>query len=102
MSTGLTQLIRSLALMTLIKNLGHHNAVRGARLKAITRSTPTPAMEIYGKYGTRNDIKILNLTFEEWFAKDQPIVSFVLGTLAREILSQVAVKKTMTTPLVCN
>jgi hypothetical protein len=34
-------------------------------------------------------------TYEEWFAKDQQVPNFVLGSLAREILSLVAAKETV-------
>jgi hypothetical protein len=36
-----------------------------------------------------------NLVHEEWFAKDQQVLSFSLGSLTQEILSQVATKETM-------
>jgi hypothetical protein len=45
-----------------------------------------------------------NPAYEDWFAKDQQVLSFVLGSLAREILSQIAAKETaaVVTPRVFN
>jgi hypothetical protein len=70
-------------------------AVRGARLEGhLTGSAPAPAEEIDGKDSTGKEIKVPNPTFEDWFAKDQHVLSFILGSLAREVLSQVAAKET--------
>jgi hypothetical protein len=69
-------------------------AVRGARLEGhLTGSTPAPAVEIDSKDGAGKDIKIVNPLYEEWFATDQQILSFILGSLTREILSQVVAKE---------
>jgi hypothetical protein len=69
-------------------------AVRGARLEGhLTGYTPAPAVEIDNKDGDVKDIKIANPLYEEWFATDQQILNFILGSLTWEILSQVAAKE---------
>jgi histone deacetylase 1/2 len=74
-------------------------AVRGFRLEGhLTGAIPAPAAEVDGKDATGKDIKTPNPEYAEWYARDQQVLSFVLGSLAREILSQVAAKK-MTTAL---
>lgn len=70
-------------------------AVRGFRLEGhLTGATPTPEAEVDGKDTVGKDIKTPNPTYEEWYARDQQVLSFVLGSLAWEILSQVATKET--------
>jgi hypothetical protein len=69
--------------------------VRGFRLEGhLTGATPAPAMEIDDKDPAGKDAKVPNPAYEDWFAKDQQVLSFVLGSLAREILQQVAAKET--------
>jgi hypothetical protein len=51
-------------------------------------------MEIDDKDPAGKDAKVPNPAYEDWFAKDQQVLSFVLGSLAREILQQVAAKET--------
>lgn len=58
-------------------------AVRGAHLEGhLTGSTSAPAVEIDGKDSAGKDAKVSNPAYEEWFAKDQQVLSFVLGSLA--------------------
>jgi hypothetical protein len=93
--------------ITMAEKLSHTNhtmwraqvpaAVRGAHLEGHPiSSTPTPVVEIDGKDFDGTATKVPNLVYEEWFAKDQQVLSFVLGSLAREILSQFIAMETTT------
>jgi radical SAM superfamily enzyme with C-terminal helix-hairpin-helix motif len=69
--------------------------VRGARLIGhLTDATPAPAEETISKDSADKEIVISNPAYEEWYAKDQQALSFVLRSLGREVLSQVATHDT--------
>lgn len=55
--------------------------VRGSRLIGqLNGETRAPAVEINGKVGDKKT-KVPNPAYEEWYAKDQKVLSFVLGNL---------------------
>lgn len=61
--------------------------MRGARLEGhLTGATTAPVVEISDKDGkmTRNP------AFEEWDARDQQILSFLFGSITREVMTHVA------------
>jgi histone deacetylase 1/2 len=65
--------------------------MRGARLEGyLTGATEAPPAEIKNKEGK----DIPNPAFEEWEAKDQQILSFILSSLSRDIMTQVAKAET--------
>lgn len=67
------------------------SAMRGARLLGhLTGATKAPAEEIIDKEGK----KAPNPEFEEWEAKDQQILSFILASLGKDILAHVATAQT--------
>jgi hypothetical protein len=68
-------------------------AVMGARLVGhLTDDSPTPVKEITTKVDNK-DVTTSNPEFEEWYAKDQQVLSFVLINLGREALLQVSTKE---------
>jgi hypothetical protein len=70
-------------------------AVRGLRLEGhLTGASPAPDVETDGKDGAGKDAKVPNLAYEEWFARDQQVLSLILGSLARDVLAQVAAQDT--------
>jgi hypothetical protein len=72
-------------------------AVRALRLEGhLTGASPAPAVEEDGKDSTGKDVKVPNPLYEEWFARDQQVLSLVLGSLARDVLAQVAAQDTTT------
>jgi hypothetical protein len=69
--------------------------VQGARLEGhLTGATPMPDVEIDGKSSDGKDTKVSEPAYEEWFSRDQQVLGFILGSLAQEVLSQVAAKET--------
>ena len=70
-------------------------AVRGSRLVGyLTGANAAPPEQIDGKDASGNDTKVVNPAYDVWFATDQQVLSFVLGSLGREVLAQVAAKET--------
>jgi hypothetical protein len=68
-------------------------AVRGARLVShLTGDSPAPAKQITAKVDNK-DTLVPNPEHEEWLAKDQQVLSFVLGNLGREVLVHVSSKE---------
>lgn len=68
--------------------------VQGSRLAGhLTGAIPAPAEEIADKDAAGKEVMVPNLTFEEWYAKDQQVLSFVFGSLAQEVMSQVTAKE---------
>jgi hypothetical protein len=54
--------------------------VRGFRLEGhITGATPAPDAEVDGKDTAGKDIKTPNPAYEEWYARDQQVLSLFLG-----------------------
>jgi hypothetical protein len=53
------------------------------------------AAELVAKDGDK-EIKINNLDYEDWLAADQQVLSFLLASVSKDVLIQIAVKKTTT------
>jgi hypothetical protein len=72
--------------------------LRGARLERyVNGKAVAPSEEINKKKGDVNDgapVKVSNLAYEEWFATDQQVLGFLLTSLSRDILAQVATTRT--------
>lgn len=69
--------------------------VRGSLLVGhLIGETLVPAVKVDGKDDAGKVIKVVNPAYEEWYAKDQQVMSFILGSLGRDILAQVAAKET--------
>lgn len=67
------------------------SAMRSARLEGhLTGASKAPEAVITNKEGVRSP----NPEFEEWEAKDQQILSFLLSSNTRDIMTQVAQSKT--------
>jgi hypothetical protein len=56
----------------------------------LTGAAATPAQEIAGKDATGKDAPVANPEYQEWYYRNQQVLSFVLGYLGREVLAQVA------------
>jgi hypothetical protein len=66
----------------------------GARLEGyLTGKTPKPTGEINSKDGNKA-FKVANPAYEDWWAADQQVLSFLLASISKDVLIQVAVKKT--------
>lgn len=64
--------------------------MHGARFEGyLTGKAIKPAAEIDGKDGD----KISNPVYEDWLASDQQVLSFLLSSVSKEILAQIATKK---------
>ena len=71
-----------------------HLAIRGARLHAhITGDTKAPEEELVATVDGKQE-KRANPAFEEWEAKDQQVLSFLLSSLAKEVKIQVSTCET--------
>lgn len=70
--------------------------VRSALVGHLTGDTLAPATTINGKDASGKDALVSNPEYEEWYAKDQQILSFVLIQLGRDVLAQVAAQGTTT------
>lgn len=69
--------------------------VRGSRMEGhLTGAAAAAAEEIAGKDSTGKDALVPNPEFAEWYYRDQQVLSFVLGSLGREVLAQVAAQDT--------
>lgn len=69
-------------------------AIRGARLEGyITGKTKAPAAEVQEGSGDKKTA-VINPAYEDWLATDQQVLSFLLASLSKEILPQVAAKMT--------
>lgn len=68
--------------------------IRGARLEGyLTGANKQPAAEIDSKQGDKT-VKIINPAYEDWLASDQQVLSFLLASVSKELLVQVAAKPT--------
>ncbi|BAF18023.1 Os05g0527300 [Oryza sativa Japonica Group] len=68
-------------------------AVRGARLEGhLTGATKTPNALITTTAGDKGEkeVTVRNPEFDDWVATDQQVLGFLLSTLARDVLAQVA------------
>jgi hypothetical protein len=72
--------------------------LRGARLERyVNVKVVAPPEEIDEKKGDVNNsapVKVSNPAYEEWFATDQQVLGFLLTSLSRDILAQVAAART--------
>lgn len=105
MASSSTVIINPLVGIAITEKLGKSNhamwkaqilaAVRGSRLVGhLTGTSPAPAEEVNGKDSAGKDTLVPNPAFEEWYSRDQQVLSFVLGSLGREVLAQVAAQDT--------
>jgi hypothetical protein len=70
-------------------------AIRGARLEGfLTGKKEAPTAEIESKDNDGKTVKTSNPAYEAWLAQDQQVLSFLLSSLSKEILSSVAAKPT--------
>jgi hypothetical protein len=68
----------------------------GARLEGhVTADIKAPPQEIDGKEKDQ-PIKLPNPAYAEWYAADQQVLRFLLSSLSKDILLQVATKDTTT------
>lgn len=69
-------------------------AIRGARLEGyLDGSTPAPPKEVDAKEGDKI-VKIANPEYATWVAHDQQLLSYLLSTMTRDVMAQVASAKT--------
>jgi hypothetical protein len=68
--------------------------LHGARLDGhVTGATAVPPQEIDGRVNDK-PTKLPNLEYDEWYVMDQHIIGFLLASLSKEVLPQVATKTT--------
>jgi hypothetical protein len=68
--------------------------MRGARLEGyLNGKMPKPVAEFDTKDGDKI-AKVINLTYEDWRAADQHVLSFLLASVSNDILVQIATKQT--------
>ena len=71
-------------------------AIRGARLQGhITGAMIAPATGIDGKDAEGKPATIPNPEYDEWYASDQQVLGFLLTSVSKEVLGQVAAKQTV-------
>nr|CAB3451813.1 unnamed protein product [Digitaria exilis] len=69
--------------------------LRGAKLERyVNGKAVAPAEEIDAKAADGTIVKAPNPAYEDWFAVDQQVLGFILMSLSRDILAQVAFSKT--------
>jgi hypothetical protein len=69
--------------------------LRGARLERyVNGKAVAPAAEVEEKKADGKTIMASNPAYEEWFAADQQVLGFLLSSLSRDILAQVAISRT--------
>lgn len=67
--------------------------IRGARLEGyLTGKAVKPPVQIDGKDGDKI-IKVDNPLYEDWLAADQQVLSYLLASVSKEVLAQVAAKQ---------
>jgi hypothetical protein len=59
----------------------------------VTGVTKAPAQEVDGKVNDK-PVKLPNVAYDEWYASDQHVLRFLLSSLSKEVLPQVATKGT--------
>lgn len=68
--------------------------MRGARLEGyLTGKATAPAAELDGKDGDKG-VKVVNPAYDDWLASDQQVLSFLLASVSKEVLTQIATKTT--------
>ena len=71
--------------------------LRGARLERYVNSKAVaPSEEVNEKTADGKVVTVVNPAYEEWFATEQQVLGFLLGSLSRDILAQVAISRTAT------
>jgi hypothetical protein len=69
--------------------------LRGARLERyVNGKAVAPAAEVEEKKADGKTIMASNPAYEEWFAADQQVLGFLLSSLSKDILAQVAISRT--------
>jgi hypothetical protein len=69
--------------------------LRGARLEHyVNGKAVAPSEEVSEKTADGKVVTVVNSAYEEWFAADQQVLGFLLGSLSRDILAQVAISRT--------
>ena len=69
--------------------------LRGARLERyVNGKAVAPSEEIDEKQSDGKIAKASNPAYDEWFATDQQVLGFLLTSLSRDILAQVAIART--------
>lgn len=70
-------------------------AIRGARMEGhISGKTKAPDAEVDEKGPDGKTIKVPNPAYEEWFARDQQILGFILSSVLKEVFIQIAASQT--------
>jgi hypothetical protein len=68
--------------------------MRDARLEGyLNGKMPKSATELNAKDGDK-DIKVMNPTYEDWRVADQQVLSFLLASVSKDVLVQIATKQT--------
>jgi hypothetical protein len=71
-------------------------AIHGARLLGfLTGDSKAPPSKIMQKDTNGNEVEVLNLEYEDWKATDQQVLSYLLSSLSKEILTQVSYATTV-------
>jgi len=66
-------------------------AVRGARLQGyLTGASKAPSAEVVVKGADGKEVTVPNPALDDWEATDQQVLSYLLNSLSKDILSQVA------------
>jgi hypothetical protein len=69
--------------------------LRGARLERyVNGKAVAPSEEVNEKTADGKVVTVVNPAYEEWFAADQQVLGFLLGSLSRDIVAQVAISRT--------
>lgn len=70
-------------------------AIRGARLQGyLTGATPIPAAELVQKGADGKEVRVPNPAREDWEATDQQVLSYLLASVTKDVLTQVATSAT--------
>jgi hypothetical protein len=66
-------------------------AIRGARvLGFLTGDSKVPPSKIMQKDTNCKEVEVLNPEYEDWEATDQQVLSYLLSSLSKQILTQVS------------
>jgi hypothetical protein len=60
----------------------------------INGKTVAPDVEISKKAADGKTVKIANLAYDEWFARDQQILGFLFASVSKEVFVQIAMSQT--------
>jgi hypothetical protein len=68
--------------------------MHGAQLEGyLNDKIPKPVVELDAKDGDK-DIKVVNLAYEDWRVADQHVINFLLASVSKDVLAQIAMKET--------